>query len=122
MWGRHYVFLPWSSDLEISGYRYICADGSKYQTHWSWNVCEENGGTVGLRVNMNVWHRAQTKEHILMFDGQEVPFKLNVIGEPQRETEWQNMTMTLDNCGFFQEDNRPYSEHPIKITRWDPEK
>lgn len=122
MWGRHYVFLPWSSDLEISGYRYICADGAKYQTHWSWNVCEENGGTVGLRVNMNVWHRAQTKEHILMFDGQEVPFKLNVIGEPQRETEWQNMTMTLDNCGFFQEDNRPYSEHPIKITRWDPEK
>lgn len=116
LWGRHQMFIPWSSDLEISKLRYICAPG-QYSLHGDWGVCEQQGGTLGVEITMNIWSRAETKEHTLIFDGMKIPFDLNVIGEPMRYPEWQEMKMEMLSCGVLEEVDREYNEHPFRLTR-----
>lgn len=122
MWGIQYAFIPWSTDLEIARMDYICAPGAAYAAHSWWSVCEGSGGTVGVRITMNVWDQAETKLHKLMFNGEEIPFKLNVIGEPQRYPKWEDLKMRLTTCGLFEEFDRDRKEHPIRLVRADPDK
>ncbi len=121
LWGVQRAFIPWSSDLELSGVYYICEqqgdDG--YPIHSDWMVCMEQGGVRGLEARMNVWSQAESKTHILYVNDQEVPFNLNVIDEPQRYAEWQPLKMEMKTCSVLQEIDRSYDEHPFRLIRQD---
>lgn len=121
LWGRHYIHLPWSSDLEISGFSYICADkdGRGSDTTTAWKSCFERGGVIGIEAIMKVWWRAQSQQHILTFDNVEIPLDLTVIDEPQRFAEWQDMKMEFRSCSVLQEVDRPHEEHPFRLVRSD---
>lgn len=122
LWGRHYVALPWSSDMEVSGFRYICdQDGEAgNSTHWSWELCMERGGVKGISVSLVVWPRAYSGRHVLRVDEQEIPFELVVHNEPIRDQVWQPMEMEMMSCSVLQEVNRDWHEHPIRLVRHDP--
>jgi hypothetical protein len=118
LWGMHRMFLPRSSDLELYSMRYICQAG-EYTTHSNWMVCMSQGGVRGVQIEINIWPQAESKQHVLYFDGQEIPFFLNVINEPQRYPEWQPMKMDMASCSVLQEVGRPYDDNPFQLIRQD---
>lgn len=121
LWGRHYMHLPWTSDLEISAFSYICAelDGRGGDTTSDWKDCFDRGGVIGMQAVMKVWWRAESKQHILRFDDTDIPLDLSVKDEPQRYPEWQNMKMEIRGCSVLQEVDRPREEHPFRLVRSD---
>jgi hypothetical protein len=121
LWGRHYGHIPWSSDLEFAGFSYICArrDSRGGDTTTGWKDCLQRGGVRGLRAKINVWHRAESKRHVFFFNDIEIPIDLDVVDEPQRYPQWQNMKMELKSCSVLEEIDRPYDEHPFKLVRQD---
>ncbi len=117
MWGLHRYHIPWLSDIEIARPSYICAPGSEYAMHLDWQVCESGGGTIGMRFPLNIWTRAESKEHTLFFDDQEIKFTLNVEGEPERDPHEQPMRMGLMDCGELEELDRDWQDHPFRLVR-----
>lgn len=121
LWGMHRMFIPRSTHLEITGVNYICepSDEGGYPLHSNWRVCMGQGGVRGIEIAINIWWKAESKQHILYFDGQEIPFNLNVINEPQRYPEWQPMKMEMQSCSVLQEVDRDYYENPFRLVRQD---
>ncbi|MEM9054336.1 MAG: hypothetical protein AAGB16_03335, partial [Pseudomonadota bacterium] len=109
LFGEHRYFISAHTDIELRGASYICNqphgfgyEGSKL--HGDWRICMQNGGGVaGLRFVMTVWPRATSGPHVIYVNDQEVPFNLNVINEPLREAEWQDMEMVFESCSVLRE-------------------
>lgn len=121
LWGLQRPFLPAYTDLEISGISYICNDetGTGYKSHSNWRVCLGQGGSKGIIVHMNVWPQAYSGVHTLFLNNQEIPFELDVVGEPLRDPEWQPLKMEFQNCSTLREVDRDYNDQPFLLVRQD---
>jgi|GEM_PF-988195 len=121
LWGVHYGHLPWSSDLELMSFDYVCAqpDSNGGDVHSNWKVCMDRGGVVAIQTKIKVWWRAESKRHILHFDGIEIPIDLEVVNEPIRGEDWQDMKMEFRSCNTLQEVDRDFRDRPFKLIRRD---
>lgn len=82
MWGHHRYSMPRETGLEIGGHSFICGDGSTISSN-RWNMsCLGAGGVVGVRIDVNVWAHAAPGLKVLEFDGQKIPFLLDVENYP----------------------------------------
>lgn len=121
LWGVHYGHIPWSSDIELLGFDYVCGrpDENGRDVYAQWKTCMNLGGVIAIEARLKVWWRAESKRHILHFDGMEIPIDLEVVNEPQRYPEWQDLKMEFQTCNTLQEVDRTYDEHPFKLVRRD---
>jgi hypothetical protein len=83
MWGHHRYFMPRESGLEIVGHSFICVDGSTMSSNRRNMSCLGSGGGVaGARLYIKTWAHAEPGLKILEFDGQIIPFLLEVENYP----------------------------------------
>lgn len=86
MWGAHRYFIPWETGLEIRGHNYICADGSVRSISlpsWWVAACNRRGGVRGVRVQFVIWSEAKPGLKTFVFNGQAIPFLLELDGYPE---------------------------------------
>ena len=82
MWGHHRYFMPRETGLEIDGHSFICGNGSTMNSG-RWNMsCLGSGGVAGIRLYINTWAHAAPGLKILEFDGQKIPFLLEIENYP----------------------------------------
>jgi hypothetical protein len=82
MWGHHETFLPRETGIEILGRFYICADRQIVSLSSQNTSCLEQGGVIGMRLELLPWPQATPGLKYLTFDGQSVPFNFELRNYP----------------------------------------
>ncbi len=82
MWGHHDPFLPRESEIEILNRFYICADRQIIAHSFHNTSCLEQGGVIGMRLELMPSPGATPGLKYLKFDGQSVPFILELRNYP----------------------------------------
>jgi hypothetical protein len=119
MWGLHRYWLAKASRIDIADFFYICVyDGKKgYATHRTFGVCQEQGGVLGVVLNLAVMPKARPGQYTLQFNDQKVPFNLEVTGAPRFG--WRRMKLEMASCSMLREVDAPEGERPLQFLRSD---
>ena len=123
LWGRHNLWMPRESGLEIGDISYICAPKDEgYGLHSDDQVCLKQGGVLGIQLDINVWSEAKPGPQTLYFDDLEIAFNLELAGYPvpPEPPAPREVRFELRSCNVLAELDPPEEGEGLIFTRSAP--
>lgn len=82
LWGVHEYSLPRETDIELVSTYHICANGNTSRADPKRQSCMSYGGVTGIGFRLTFWSGSTPGVKHLTFDGQTIPFNVNMTDYP----------------------------------------